>query len=48
MVDLSVVVPVYGCADCLEVLHRRLTAVLAGAVPSYQIVLVDDCAPDGA
>jgi glycosyltransferase involved in cell wall biosynthesis len=48
MVDLSVVVPVYGCAACLEALHRRLTAALAGAVPSYEIVLVDDCAPDDA
>jgi dolichol-phosphate mannosyltransferase len=48
MVELSVVVPVYGCADCLEALHRRLSVVLASLVPCYEIVLVDDCAPDGA
>src|SRR5260221_233052 len=28
MVELSVIVPVYGCADCLEALHRRLSPVL--------------------
>jgi polyisoprenyl-phosphate glycosyltransferase len=48
MVELSVVVPVYGCADCLEVLYRRLTPVLQACTASYEIVLVDDCAPDGA
>jgi len=48
MVELSVVVPVYGCADCLVALHRRLTPVLEACAESYEIVLVDDCAPDGA
>jgi glycosyltransferase involved in cell wall biosynthesis len=48
MVELSVVVPVYGCADCLELLHRRLSAVLQACAVSYEIVLVDDCARDGA
>jgi dolichol-phosphate mannosyltransferase len=47
MVELSVVVPVYGCADCLEVLHKRISDALTG-VTSYEIVLVDDCATDGA
>lgn len=46
MVELSVVVPVYGCADCLEALHQRLTSALKNF--SYEIVLVDDCAMDGA
>ena len=48
MVELSVVVPVYGCADCLEALYRRLTPVLQGCAKTYEIILVDDCAPDGA
>jgi dolichol-phosphate mannosyltransferase len=48
MVELSVVVPVYGCADCLEALHRRLSAALQACARSYEIVLVDDCARDGA
>jgi len=47
-VELSVVVPVYGCCSCLEELYRRLTAVVHALVPTYEIVFVDDCSPDGA
>src|SRR5438128_5068439 len=46
--DLSVVVPVYGCAGCLDVLVERLGASLRGVVASYEIILVDDRSPDGA
>jgi len=45
-VDLSVVVPVYGCEGCLEELHRRLMDVLGGLGLHYEIVLVDDRSPD--
>ena len=48
MVELSIVVPVYGCADCLQTLHQRLVRTLEGLVGSFEIVLVDDCARDGA
>jgi glycosyltransferase involved in cell wall biosynthesis len=48
MIELSVVIPVYGCADCLEALYQRLTPVLQACTPSYEIILVDDRAPDGA
>jgi len=48
MVELSVVVPVYGCAECLQTLHRRLVGALEGLVGSFEIVLVDDRARDGA
>ena len=48
MIQLSVVVPVYGCADCLATLYERLTATLAPCLQSYEIVLVDDRAPDRA
>jgi dolichol-phosphate mannosyltransferase len=44
--DVSVVVPVYGCADCLRSLCERVSRALAGT--SYQIVLIDDRSPDGA
>ena len=44
---LSIVVPVYGCADCLAELHRQITAALAGMAGGYEIVLVDDRSPDG-
>ena len=47
-VDLSVVIPVYGCAATLQPLYDRLTAVLKPLVSSYEIVFVDDRAPDGA
>ncbi len=47
-VELSVVVPVFGCADCLPELHRRLTAALAPLTTDYEILLVDDASSDGA
>ena len=46
--ELSVVVPVYGCRDCLLELYRRLTAQLAEITPDYEIILVDDRSPDGS
>ena len=46
--ELSVVVPVYGCVECLEALHARLVAVLDGITPDYEIVYVDDRSRDGA
>ena len=47
-VSLSVIVPVYGCGECLTELHKRLKAVLAKAAPSHEIVFVDDRSPDGS
>jgi dolichol-phosphate mannosyltransferase len=47
-VDLSVVVPVYSCRDCIAALHERLSRVLPLVVPSYEIVFVDDRSPDEA
>jgi dolichol-phosphate mannosyltransferase len=46
--ELSVVVPVYGCRDCVEVLHARLTASLGDITERFEIVFVDDRSPDGA
>jgi dolichol-phosphate mannosyltransferase len=48
MVELSVVIPVYRCADCLRALHRRLHDTLESLGCSYEIVFVDDRSPDGA
>lgn len=45
---LSVVVPVYGCAECLEELSLRLISVLAGIPGESEILFVDDRAPDDA
>jgi polyisoprenyl-phosphate glycosyltransferase len=45
-VQLSVVVPVYGCGECLVALHERLTRTLADMVESYELVFVDDRSVD--
>jgi dolichol-phosphate mannosyltransferase len=46
--DISVVIPVYGCRACLEELHQRLSAALAAITPSYEIVLVNDACPQNS
>jgi polyisoprenyl-phosphate glycosyltransferase len=48
MVELSVVVPVYGCRECLVQLHQRLSRVVGAMTPSYELVFVDDRSPDGS
>ncbi len=45
--EISVVVPVYGCADCVAALYARLKASLAGLGPS-ELIFIDDRSPDGA
>jgi polyisoprenyl-phosphate glycosyltransferase len=45
--QLSVVVPVYGCAGCLGVLHDRLTRSLSEITAGYELVFVDDRSRDG-
>jgi glycosyltransferase involved in cell wall biosynthesis len=47
-IDISVVVPVYGCPGALPELHRRLTDTLSGLVDAYEIILVDDRCPKGS
>ncbi len=47
-IALSVVVPVYGCADALTELHRRLVATLEQAVDGFELIFVDDRAGDGS
>jgi polyisoprenyl-phosphate glycosyltransferase len=48
VVELSVVVPVYGCATSLEALEERVRTVLEGLGVHYELVLVDDASPDDA
>jgi glycosyltransferase involved in cell wall biosynthesis len=45
--EISVVVPVYGCADCLRALHRRLADVLSALTDGYELIFVDDGSKDG-
>ncbi|MFC1913740.1 glycosyltransferase family 2 protein [Chloroflexota bacterium] len=45
--DLSVVIPVYNEKDNVAQLHKELVGVLAGLVPSFEILFVDDGSNDG-
>lgn len=47
-VALSIVIPVYGCGDCLRALHARLTASIASITSSYELIFVDDRSRDDA
>jgi dolichol-phosphate mannosyltransferase len=47
-VEISVVVPVFGCVECLGALHERLIQSLDSLGVPYELVLVDDRSPDGA
>jgi dolichol-phosphate mannosyltransferase len=46
--ELSVVVPIYGCAGCLGVLHERLQGALDSASTDWEVIYVDDHSPDSA
>ena len=48
MIEISVVIPVYGCRACLEELHRRLVASLAAITPDYEVILVNDACPQNS
>ncbi len=46
--EISVVIPVYGCRAALPELHRRLTEVLKQITESYEIILVNDGCPQNS
>ena len=46
--SFSVVIPVYGCVECLDELCRRITATLDTLTSRYEIILVNDRSPDCA
>jgi len=46
--QLSIVVPVYRSEAILPELVRRLEAVLTANVDKFELVLVNDCSPDGS
>lgn len=46
--DISVVVPVYGCRSALGELHRRLTQALSQITEQYEIILVNDACPQNS
>ncbi len=45
---ISVVTPVYGCADCLQLLYNRLIKSLTMITDDFDIIMVNDASPDGA
>lgn len=45
---ISLVVPVYKCADSLVELHQRVQAVLAQLQVDFELILVNDGSPDNA
>jgi dolichol-phosphate mannosyltransferase len=42
-IDISVVIPVYGCDESLIELYDRLTSTLKSIVKKYEIIFIDDC-----
>ena len=45
---ISIVTPVYGCANCLERLHERLVSSLSEISENFEIIMVNDGSPDDA
>jgi polyisoprenyl-phosphate glycosyltransferase len=46
MVDISIVIPVYGCDSCLRPLHDRLKEQLMALGVAWELVFVNDASPD--
>lgn len=42
-VEISVVIPVYGCPNAIGELHERLVKSLTAMNLEYEIIMVDDC-----
>jgi len=47
-VNISIVVPVYGCRTALVELYLRLKTTLTQITERFEIILVNDASPDGA
>jgi dolichol-phosphate mannosyltransferase len=46
--SVSVILPVYRCADCLEPLLARLEPILRNISDRFEVIFVDDRSPDNA
>lgn len=44
--QISVVIPVYGCSECLDQLYIRLNKTLSTITDNFEIILVNDASPD--
>lgn len=47
-IDISVVIPVYGCRSAIPELHRRLCESLEKISKAFEIILVDDYCPQNS
>lgn len=45
---ISVVIPVYGCKECLHELYHRLIQVLPTINPEFEVILINDACPQGS
>ncbi len=48
MTEISVVIPVFGCRDCLHSLHERLRRSVGSITSDFELIFIDDCSTDGA
>ena len=46
--DMSIVIPVYGCKAALKELYERLTKTVSTLVKEYEIILVNDNCPQNS
>lgn len=46
--EITVVVPVYGCRAALEELYRRIKDTVSRISEDHEIILVDDCCPQNS
>lgn len=46
--EISVVIPVYGCKGAISELHRRLVNSLEKITSKFEIIMVNDCCPQNS
>ena len=46
--EISVVIPVYGCKAAIQELYERLRATLSDITDEYEIIFVNDACPQGS
>lgn len=46
--DISVVIPMYGCRKAINELYDRLTKTLSEITLDYEIIMVNDCCPQNS
>jgi len=47
-ISISIVIPVYGCEECLVALRERLRSVVEKITDDFEIIMVNDASPDNS